>query len=73
MKAAPPPASTPARTSALKDLGYQAGDFPLAEKAAGEILSLPMDPHITEAQQERVVEVLRRALGVTEGSMAPKG
>jgi len=47
---------------ALKDLGYKTGDFPMAEKAAGEILSLPMDPHITEAQQERVVEVLRRAV-----------
>ena len=47
---------------ALKDLGYKAGDFPIAEKAAGEILSLPMDPHITEAQQERVVEVLRGAI-----------
>jgi len=47
---------------ALKDLGYKTGDFPMAEKAAGEILSLPMDPHITEAQQDRVVEVLRAAL-----------
>jgi dTDP-4-amino-4,6-dideoxygalactose transaminase len=47
---------------ALKDLGYRAGDFPVAEQAAEEILSLPMYPHITEAQQERVAEVLRKSL-----------
>jgi dTDP-4-amino-4,6-dideoxygalactose transaminase len=48
---------------ALRDLGYKPGDFPAAEKAAGEILSLPMDPHLTEEKQERVVDALRRALG----------
>jgi dTDP-4-amino-4,6-dideoxygalactose transaminase len=47
---------------ALQDLGYREGDFPEAERAAAEILSLPMYPHLTEAQQQRVVEVLRRAL-----------
>jgi dTDP-4-amino-4,6-dideoxygalactose transaminase len=48
---------------ALKDLGYKPGDFPVAERAAGEILSLPMYPHLTEEQQGRVVEGLRRAVG----------
>jgi dTDP-4-amino-4,6-dideoxygalactose transaminase len=48
---------------ALRDLGYRAGDFPVAEKAAAEILSLPMHPHLTAAQQERVAEALRRAVG----------
>jgi dTDP-4-amino-4,6-dideoxygalactose transaminase len=48
---------------ALSDLGYRAGDFPVAEQAAAEILSLPMYPHITEAQQQRVAEALRRAVG----------
>ena len=32
--------------------------FPVAERAAGEILSLPMFPHITVEQQERVAEIL---------------
>ncbi|WP_322766854.1 DegT/DnrJ/EryC1/StrS family aminotransferase [Frankia sp. Cr1] len=47
---------------AFAGLGYGAGDFPVAEKAAGEILSLPLYPHITPEQQERVAEELRRAL-----------
>jgi dTDP-4-amino-4,6-dideoxygalactose transaminase len=48
---------------ALRDLGHRRGDFPVAEKAAEEILSLPLYPHITAPQQERVVSVLRQALG----------
>jgi dTDP-4-amino-4,6-dideoxygalactose transaminase len=48
---------------AFKSLGHEAGDFPVAERAANEILSLPLYPQITADQQARVVEVLRRALG----------
>ncbi|MBD0690962.1 DegT/DnrJ/EryC1/StrS family aminotransferase [Streptomyces sp. CBMA123] len=48
---------------AFRPLGYRAGAFPVAERAAGELLSLPLHPHLTEAQQVRVVEVLGRALG----------
>jgi dTDP-4-amino-4,6-dideoxygalactose transaminase len=55
---------------ALGFLGYRAGDFPQAERAAGEVLSLPMHPHLTAAQQERVVETLRRALAAAP---APAG
>jgi dTDP-4-amino-4,6-dideoxygalactose transaminase len=34
----------------------------VTERAAGQILSLPMYPGITRAQQERVAEVLRDAV-----------
>lgn len=40
---------------AYADLGYKAGQFPHAEKAAAEVLSLPMFPEFTEQQQDVVV------------------
>ncbi len=43
-------------------LGYSRGDFPVAEAAAEEILSLPLFPGITTAQQLRVCEALRAAV-----------
>lgn len=42
-----------------KNLGYKPGDFPHTEKAANEVLSLPMYPELTEAQINRVVEAVR--------------
>jgi dTDP-4-amino-4,6-dideoxygalactose transaminase len=47
---------------ALRWLGHAAGDFPVSERAAREMISLPIYPHITLEQQEYVVAVLRRAL-----------
>ena len=49
-------------TPAMADLGHGAGDFPVSEAAAGEILSLPMFPGITRQQQERVVGSLLDAV-----------
>jgi dTDP-4-amino-4,6-dideoxygalactose transaminase len=37
-------------------MNYGKGDFPVAEKAAAEILSLPMFPQLTSAQQARVAQ-----------------
>ena len=38
------------------------GSFPVAERLAGEILSLPLYPEISPAEQERVVDALRAAV-----------
>ena len=50
-------------TEAYVGLGYRHGQFPVAEAAADRILSLPMFPHLTEAQQENVADALRDAVG----------
>jgi dTDP-4-amino-4,6-dideoxygalactose transaminase len=42
--------------SAYRTLGYEEGDFPVTERTAAEILSLPMFPGLKPAQQGRVVE-----------------
>lgn len=47
---------------AFADLGHGPGDFPNAEAAAAEIVSLPLFPGITEAQQDRVVDALVAAV-----------
>ncbi|GGK79360.1 glutamine--scyllo-inositol aminotransferase [Sphaerisporangium melleum] len=47
---------------AFRHLGHGPGDFPVAERAGGEILSLPMHPHLTPGQQERVAEALDKVL-----------
>jgi len=47
---------------AFRHLGHREGSFPVAERAAREILSLPMFPGITAEQQARVADSLRRAL-----------
>jgi len=41
---------------AYAHLGYKKGDFPVAEKVASEILSLPMYPHLELRQRERIVQ-----------------
>ncbi|MGF1541793.1 MAG: DegT/DnrJ/EryC1/StrS family aminotransferase [Pleurocapsa sp.] len=45
-----------------RDLGYQLGQLPVTEQAAREVLSLPMFPGITEAEQQRVVYALKDCL-----------
>lgn len=49
-------------TGAFSHLGKGVGSFPVAEAAAGRILSLPLFPHISVEQQERVVEALHDAV-----------
>ena len=45
---------------AYSELGYGAGQFPLAERIASEVLSLPIGPHLTVEQQEHVIDALLR-------------
>jgi dTDP-4-amino-4,6-dideoxygalactose transaminase len=45
---------------AYADLGYKRGRFPHSEKAAAEVLSLPMFPELTAAQCETVAEAVTR-------------
>lgn len=47
---------------AYADAGYKKGSFPVAERVADEILSLPLFPHMTEAQVKNVAEALKAAL-----------
>ncbi|MGA4540318.1 DegT/DnrJ/EryC1/StrS family aminotransferase [Uniformispora flossi] len=47
---------------AFRELGYAPGDFPVAERAAAEILTLPLFPQITEEQQAQVADTLAKAL-----------
>jgi len=44
-------------------LGYKKGDFPIAEKISHEILSLPMNPYLTEDEIEYIVSKVIECLG----------
>jgi UDP-2-acetamido-2-deoxy-ribo-hexuluronate aminotransferase len=46
----------------FKHLGYSEGDFPLSESAARRVMSLPMHPYLTDAQQVQVVDALAQAV-----------
>jgi len=43
----------------LAFLGYKPGDFPHSERAAAEVLALPMYPELREDEQQTVVEAIR--------------
>lgn len=47
------------RQEAFAHLGYQPGDFPVSERAAARIFSLPMHPYL----EERVFKIIAEALG----------
>ena len=53
---------------AYSSLGYRAGDFPVSEKAAERILSLPMFPGLSEANLMRVVDAVIRCAQSTSRS-----
>ena len=50
------------RQPAYADLGYGPGSLPVTERLCSEVLSLPIFPELSEAQQQRVIEVLARVV-----------
>jgi dTDP-4-amino-4,6-dideoxygalactose transaminase len=49
--------------NAYKGMGYKTGDFPVTEKAAAEILSLPMFPQLTAEQTDYVIAKINAFFG----------
>jgi dTDP-4-amino-4,6-dideoxygalactose transaminase len=49
--------------TAYKHLGYKNGDFPVTERVAGEIVSLPMFPQLSHSQQDEVVTAVKEFIG----------
>ncbi|MCD6291842.1 MAG: DegT/DnrJ/EryC1/StrS family aminotransferase [Deltaproteobacteria bacterium] len=47
---------------AFAELGYQAGAFPVSEKVASEIFSLPMHPFLAGEEQAQVIAALLKAV-----------
>jgi len=53
---------------ALRFLGYEPGSLPETERVAQENFSVPLWPTISVEQQERVIDVVRSAVGVAAGA-----
>ena len=52
----------PHRSGAYVPMGLGPGRLPIAEALAAEVLSLPMGPHLTDAQVDHVIASVRAAL-----------
>lgn len=48
---------------AYQNLGYRAGDFPVTERVAREIVSLPMFPQLSHSQQDEVIAAVKEFVG----------
>ena len=44
------------------ELGFKPGDFPESERASREVLSLPMHPFLAEADQDKIIATVKKAL-----------
>jgi len=47
----------------FRDLGYRPGTFPVTEKAAEKVVSIPVYPELTAAEQEEVIAAVKEISG----------
>lgn len=47
------------RQPALAHLGHRVGDFPVTDRHAAEVISFPVDQHITRDEQQYVIDTVR--------------
>ena len=57
---------------ACRALGHRSGEFPVSERIADSVLSLPLHPHLTNLDVVRVAEVVREALSAQPAAKAPR-
>ncbi len=50
----------PHLSDAYAEMGFRKGDFPLTERMADSVLSLPMGPHVLLDQAQAVIESIRQ-------------
>jgi dTDP-4-amino-4,6-dideoxygalactose transaminase len=53
--------------------GFKRGDFPVAESIGDRIVSLPLFPTMTEAEQDRVIAAMRDVFGKQRGTADERG
>jgi len=58
----------PPHLSGAYAAGFEPGALPVAQQLAGEVLSLPMGPHLPLEDAERVATAVREAAAALEGS-----
>jgi dTDP-4-amino-4,6-dideoxygalactose transaminase len=58
---------------AYRDLGYKAGDFPVAEQAARQEISLPIYPELTIEQIDFIVQAVKISVALASEQAVPVG
>ena len=47
------------RQEGLRHIGHKRGDFPVSDRQADEVLSFPVDQHLSREEQDFVIETVR--------------
>lgn len=50
-------------------LGYEWGNFPESERASREVISLPMHPYLTDAEQDKVIAAVKKHARLMESAI----